>query len=106
MTKRTAECFIYENRSIDVCNISKEDYCCQVIKLLRIGQISSIIADKSKKVYALFKCISEEFYEVRKFICDLALEANPCTATCPESLEQWAKVYGIYHCTIPAGRNS
>ena len=91
-------CFIYENRSVDVCSVSEEDYCCQLTKLLRIGQISSIIANKTSNIYQLFRCIFEEFYYYRQFVCDLALEANPCTARCPESLMQWAQVYGVSNC--------
>lgn len=99
---RNCNPFIHRNR-VDLCNLSLNDYVCQFKKLFDIGPIYDIIMENGTIFCTLVECIAEEIYKARKFVCDLALEANPCTAQCPESLKDWAKVYGIYECLEDCG---
>ena len=100
---RGYECLIEKNRQVNVCRINEDDYICQVKKLLRIGPLWSIIRDTESNLCKLIECIASAFYNVHEHICSLAREANPCTSTCDQTLQDWAKIYNIYECTDVGG---
>ena len=96
---------VLNQRTIDPCLITEEQYLCQFINLFRIGpmwecMLGSCCLNNEDKSYFrhLVEAIGRSIFRLRKNICNQALETNPCTAVCQDTLEQWAEIYGISDC--------
>lgn len=81
------------NTVIDYCNITENDYFCQIKKLLNLGPIWCIIENNNSLFNKILKIISDTFFDVHQYICKLSLEANPCTSEC--NIDDWIKVFGL-----------
>ena len=92
---------------IDYCSITREEYKCQALKLLDLGPLWSCVVgsccqdeNEKSKFRKLIDCIVDVFFDVRLFVCELSKQANPCSATCENAINDWASLYCLDECEI------
>lgn len=101
------ECSPFNPREIDLCAITREEYRCQALKLWNLGPLWTCIIgnccqeeENKSKFRKLIDCIIDVFFDVRLFVCELSLQANPCTATCEDAINDWASLYCLQTCEL------
>lgn len=78
---------------INYCELTEDDYFCQIKKLLNLGSFWCIINNEESNFSKLIRTLSNCFYEIHEYFCQIIKEADPCTTE--HEIDNWIKVFGL-----------